>query len=93
MDEVDNVNVGELTGQDLLPEWEHILRTEFGLNAITDDIELGLYYHSNLFEKEQIRYMGNCYIRVLRQIRQYPSPRFDLDALLREKEEEERARS
>jgi hypothetical protein len=90
-EEVDNVDLAALTGEGLLPEWEYILRAEFGLNAISDDVELGLYYHSSLFAGEQIRYMGNCYIRVLQQVSRNPFGGFDLPALLREKEEEERA--
>ena len=87
MDEVDNVDLATLTGESLLPAWEYILRAEFGLNAISDDVELGLYYHTNLFEKEQIRDMGDCYIQVLQEMSRDPFSRFDLETLHREKQE------
>jgi amino acid adenylation domain-containing protein len=81
---VDSTGI-EPTSTDLIPVSDYTLRAEFGLNLLTDDVELTIFYHTDVLSKDYIRFTADCYLEVLRQMGENPSASCELLQITKKK--------
>ncbi|MGD2089691.1 MAG: amino acid adenylation domain-containing protein [Candidatus Aminicenantes bacterium] len=80
----DSTNI-ESTLSDLIPVSDYTLRAEFGLNTLTDDAELTIFYHTDVLSKDDIKFTADCYLEVLQQMGENPSGSCELQQMTLEK--------